>query len=87
MTPVPSLTREVGAARTLADEALAPQGIGGRPGRYIPHVTLLRHAGSLETDGLPDVRLDWSYNQLELIHSITDGRGARYVPLARSGSA
>ncbi len=71
--------------RRLWDE-LAPRGIGGRPGRYIPHVTLLRRAHSLETDGLPDIRLDWSYNQLELIHSITDARGARYVTLARSGS-
>lgn len=72
--------------RRLWDE-LSSRGIGGGPGRYIPHVTLLRRAHSLETDGLPDIRLDWSYNQLELIHSITDDRGARYVTLARSGTS
>lgn len=72
--------------RRLWDE-LGPRGFGDGPARYIPHVTLLRRARSLATGRLPDIRLDWSYNQLELIHSITDDRGARYVTLARSGTA
>ncbi|MFY0989030.1 RNA 2',3'-cyclic phosphodiesterase [Halomonas sp. C05BenzN] len=67
-------------------DGLEHRGLTGRPDSFVPHITLLRRADTLETDGLPDVRLDWTYNQLELIHSITDDRGARYVSLARSGT-
>ena len=39
---------------------------------------------SLEADDLPDVDLEWTYNQVTLIHSINDGQAVRYAPLARS---
>lgn len=59
-----------------------------RPERFIPHITLLRRAETLDTCCLPDFRLEWSYNRLSLIHSdahsIQDASGARYVTLARS---
>lgn len=56
----------------------------GRPSRFVPHVTLLRRARRLDCRDLPDICLEWSYHHIELIHSIVDDRGARYVPLARS---
>lgn len=64
----------------------------GRPERFIPHITLLRGAQTLDTSGLPDIRLEWSYNRLSLIHSTIDSpvhstqeaSGARYVTLAKS---
>ena len=67
----------------LWDE-LESQGLKGRPSRYVPHVTLLRRAERLETEGLPVSALTWRYNRFELIQSITDARGSRYVSLARS---
>ena len=65
-------------------ERLEARGIPGRPSRFIPHVTLLRRAERLEADDLPDVDLEWTYNQVTLIHSINDGQAVRYAPLARS---
>lgn len=59
-------------------------GLAGRPSRFVPHVTLLRRASRLEVRGLPDVDLEWAYTRFELVHSITDRRGARYRSLARS---
>ncbi|KAA0010737.1 RNA 2',3'-cyclic phosphodiesterase [Billgrantia pellis] len=59
-------------------------GLGGRPARFVPHVTLLRRAATFERQGLPDVALAWSYNQIALIQSIIDDRGARYQALAES---
>lgn len=67
----------------LWDE-LKSQGLKGRPSRYVPHVTLLRRAERLETAGLPTPALTWRYNRLELVQSITDARGSRYVSLAHS---
>lgn len=65
-------------------ERLEAHGLPGRPSRFIPHVTLLRGAERLEADDLPDVDLEWPYNQVTLIHSINDGQPVRYAPLARS---
>lgn len=65
-------------------DTLEAQGLGPRPARFIPHVTLLRRADSLSLDALPRTNLSWAYNQLTLIHSITDARGARYRTLATS---
>ncbi|MCG6656641.1 RNA 2',3'-cyclic phosphodiesterase [Halomonas campisalis] len=59
----------------------------GRPTRFVPHVTLLRRARRLATEVLPDIRLDWAYHQIELIHSSVDRHGARYASLARSRSS
>ncbi len=59
-------------------------GITGRPSRYVPHVTLLRRAERLETEGLSVPALTWRYHRLELIQSITDARGSHYVSLAHS---
>jgi 2'-5' RNA ligase len=59
-------------------------GLGTRPTRFIPHVTLLRRAVTLQLQGLPSVDLTWSYNQFELIRSVTDERGAHYRTLAVS---
>ncbi len=67
----------------LWDE-LEGQGLKGRPSRYVPHVTLLRRAERLETEGLPVPALTWRYDRLELIQSITDHRGSRYASLACS---
>lgn len=63
---------------------LEAQGLGSRPARFIPHVTLLRRADSLDLAPLPRTELSWAYNQVTLIHSIRDARGARYRILAAS---
>lgn len=63
---------------------LEPLGLGMRPARYTPHITLLRRATTLRLEGLPPVDLTLAYNQLELIQSIIDERGARYRTLATS---
>lgn len=65
---------------------LEPLGFGTCPARFVPHVTLLRRAASLHLEDLPSIDLSWSYNQLELIESITDERGGRYRSLAVSQS-
>ncbi|WP_302139962.1 RNA 2',3'-cyclic phosphodiesterase [Halomonas alkalicola] len=64
--------------------ALEGRGLTGRPARYVPHVTLLRRAERLEADDLPDMDLEWTYNQVALIHSINDGQAVRYAPLAHT---
>lgn len=63
---------------------LETRGLGERPARFVPHVTLLRRARHFDTAGLPDIRLDWAYNRLELIRSIPGERRPRYVSLAQS---
>ncbi len=63
---------------------LEAHGLAGRPTRFIPHVTLLRRAASLDTGSFPEVDLSWPYRQLELIQSFTDKCGARYRTLAVS---
>ncbi|QOR40647.1 RNA 2',3'-cyclic phosphodiesterase [Billgrantia diversa] len=65
---------------------LEPLGFGTRPTQFVPHVTLLRRAATLPLEYLPPIELSWFYNQLELIQSITDERGARYRRLAISQS-
>ncbi|XKH60154.1 RNA 2',3'-cyclic phosphodiesterase [Halomonas sediminis] len=67
-------------------DALESRGIQGRPVDYVPHVTLLRRADSLETTPLPEFELEWHYHRLELVHSVTDNRGACYSTLAHSKS-
>lgn len=67
-------------------DALEARGFGIRPGGFTPHVTLLRRAVSLQLTHLPALDLDWFYNQLELIESFTDARGAHYRTLAVSQS-
>ncbi|MEQ6887146.1 RNA 2',3'-cyclic phosphodiesterase [Halomonas sp. CS7] len=63
---------------------LERQGFTGRPSRFIPHVTLLRRARRLESDGLPLPDLVWPYRQVALLRSFTEQDGARYQTLARS---
>jgi len=80
-TPDPALA----ALHCRLWDELESQGlIKGRPSRYVPHVTLLRRAERLETEGLPVPALTWRYHRLELIQSITDARGSHYVSLAHS---
>lgn len=59
-------------------------GLGTRPTRFIPHVTLLRRASVVDLEHFPSIDLLWSYNQLELIQSRVDERGARYRTMAAS---
>ncbi|MCE9681718.1 RNA 2',3'-cyclic phosphodiesterase [Halomonas alkalisoli] len=65
-------------------QGLEARGLTGRPGRFVPHVTLLRRANTRRLQDLPPIDLAWSYNQLELIQSFTGERGARYRTLAVS---
>ncbi|MFQ3788724.1 RNA 2',3'-cyclic phosphodiesterase [Halomonas sp. A29] len=78
--PDPALERLQG--RVWGD--LESFGLGTRPASFIPHVTLLRHAVTLDLAGFAAIDLAWSYNQLELIESIIDERGAHYRSLAVS---
>ncbi|MEQ6917820.1 RNA 2',3'-cyclic phosphodiesterase [Halomonas aquatica] len=59
-------------------------GFGRRPSRFVPHVTLLRRAPRLETQGLPPIDLSWPYGRLALMRSFTESDRARYETLARS---
>jgi 2'-5' RNA ligase len=63
---------------------LEASGLGAPPARYIPHVTLLRRADTQLLEGLPAMDLAWTYNQIELMRSIIDERGAHYRTLAVS---
>ncbi|EWG98745.1 RNA 2',3'-cyclic phosphodiesterase [Halomonas sp. BC04] len=72
------------ALQSMLWHTLEAHGLAGRPTRFIPHVTLLRRAVSLDTRSFPEVDLSWPYRQLELIQSFTDGCGARYRTLAVS---
>nr|WP_275299073.1 RNA 2',3'-cyclic phosphodiesterase [Halomonas kenyensis] len=65
-------------------DTLEPLGLGPAPARFIPHVTLLRRAARLCLEELPQVKLTWPYQRIELIHSITDENGACYRSLAVS---
>ncbi|MBZ0332432.1 RNA 2',3'-cyclic phosphodiesterase [Halomonas sp. ANAO-440] len=65
-------------------QGLEARGLTGRPGRFVPHVTLLRRAASLDTDCFPESDLGWPYKEVELIQSLTDKHGARYRTLAVS---
>lgn len=65
-------------------DTLEPLGLGARPARYTPHITLLRRAAALQLEDLPSIDLRWSYDRLELIQSTLDERGARYRSLAVS---
>jgi|AntRauTorcE11898_2_1112593.scaffolds.fasta_scaffold45794_2 2'-5' RNA ligase len=78
--PAPSLQR---LHRELW-QGLAALGFAGVPSCYVPHITLLRRAEHLETRDLPAFRIDWPYDQIELIHSVTGPDGSRYTTLARS---
>ncbi|CAM3903304.1 RNA 2',3'-cyclic phosphodiesterase [Vreelandella rituensis] len=80
--PEPELTH----LHQILWNALESRGIHGRPADYVPHVTLLRGADSLDTTPLPEFELEWHYHRLELVHSITDDQGARYTTLAHSNS-
>ncbi|WP_111415174.1 RNA 2',3'-cyclic phosphodiesterase [Billgrantia lactosivorans] len=64
--------------------SLESLGLGERPARFMPHVTLLRRAAVDDLENMPAIDLSWSYNQLELIQSTLDERGARYRRLAVS---
>ncbi|MCE8029836.1 RNA 2',3'-cyclic phosphodiesterase [Halomonas daqingensis] len=63
-------------------DALEARGFGISPGGFTPHVTLLRRAASLDLNGLPAVDLTWSYERVELLHSVVDQRGSHYRSLA-----
>ncbi len=82
-SPDPALARLHAA---LWDE-LAAFGFNHRPGHFMPHITLLRRARRLETQGLPAVDLAWPYRRLALVRSYTENDGARYATLARSPTA
>ncbi|GHC28471.1 RNA 2',3'-cyclic phosphodiesterase [Aidingimonas halophila] len=53
-------------------------------GHFVPHVTLLRKAPPPDWTTLPDIGLEWRYNQLTLIQSIATECGQQYQPLAQS---
>ncbi|MGM0913707.1 MAG: RNA 2',3'-cyclic phosphodiesterase [Pseudomonadota bacterium] len=65
-------------------DGLEALGHAGRPTRFVPHVTLLRRARHLATDGLPPVDLAWRWRRLTLLRSFTLDDGPRYEVLARS---
>lgn len=65
-------------------QELAALGFEDEPSRYVPHLTLLRRVERLDTWELPAFRIDWPYQQVELIHSVTGPGGSRYTMLARS---
>nr|WP_267957568.1 RNA 2',3'-cyclic phosphodiesterase [Halomonas zhangzhouensis] len=63
---------------------LEANGLGARPARYIPHVTLLRRADSQLLEDLPAMDLAWTYHQIELMRSTINEQGAHYRTLAVS---
>ncbi len=65
-------------------DALEDFGLVGRSAHYLPHVTLLRRAERLDVGGLPPPDLVWGYHRLDLIQSLSNDRGSRYVSLAHS---
>jgi RNA 2',3'-cyclic 3'-phosphodiesterase len=65
---------------------LALHGFKAERRRFLPHVTLMRRVTAPHFTRLPDFRLEWPYAQVELIQSVIDERGARYVSLARSAT-
>jgi len=79
-TPDPALT----ALHEGLWDDLESLGLGGRPARFVPHVTLLRRARRLAIEALPPVELAWPWRRLTLLRSITEQDGPRYEALARS---
>ncbi|APE30831.1 2'-5' RNA ligase [Halomonas aestuarii] len=65
---------------------LEARGFGRGPSHFVPHVTLLRRARRLETQGLPPIDLTWRHGRLALLRSFTENDGARYETLARSST-
>ncbi|WP_163557934.1 RNA 2',3'-cyclic phosphodiesterase [Halomonas sp. NO4] len=68
-------------------EALEPRGFATRPGRFVPHITLLRQAARPDPDTLPAPALSWAYARLDLMRSVSGHRGVRYHCLASSAPA
>ncbi|MEQ5803808.1 RNA 2',3'-cyclic phosphodiesterase [Halomonas sp. H10-9-1] len=79
-TPDPALT----ALQARLWDGLERLGHGGRPSRFMPHVTLLRRSRHLSTEALPPVELAWRWRRLTLLRSFTLDDGPRYEVLARS---
>ncbi|MDY7116184.1 RNA 2',3'-cyclic phosphodiesterase [Halomonas sp. SSL-5] len=79
-TPDPALT----ALQARLWDDLESLGLGGRPSRFVPHVTLLRRARRLALDALPPIALAWPWRRLTLLRSFTEQDGPRYEALARS---
>lgn len=59
-------------------------GFGGRPERFVPHITLLRKAAHPPGPELPHIAMTWVYARVELIQSVITQRGSHYRPLART---
>lgn len=83
----------IGSARpTPALEALQGElwaglealGIGGRPERFVPHITLLRKAARPPGPDLPRIAISWVYTRVELIQSVITQQGSHYRTLART---
>ncbi|WP_163578018.1 RNA 2',3'-cyclic phosphodiesterase [Halomonas faecis] len=69
-------------------KTLEGQGITGRSGRFLPHVTLLRQATKQDSQALPPPPAwRWLYDRIALMQSVTDHRGACYRTLAQSPPA
>lgn len=64
--------------------ALAGEGFTPPDQPFVPHVTLLRRARPPHSEAIPGPSLTWRYNRVTLIHSVPDGAGRRYDPLAHS---
>lgn len=78
-TPTALATLHQQLWQSLAELGLAPP---ERP--FTPHVTLLRGARAPAPGH--DLRLDWHYRQVALVHSAVEGPRRRYVTLARSSA-
>ncbi|MDN3555893.1 RNA 2',3'-cyclic phosphodiesterase [Halomonas maura] len=65
-------------------DGLEELGISGRPERFAPHITLLRHARRPPGPELPRIAMAWDYTRVELIQSVVTQQGSRYRPLART---
>lgn len=74
----------LGTLQTRLWDGLEALGHGGRPTRFVPHVTLLRRARRLSIEALPPVELAWRWRRLTLLRSFTLEDGPRYEVLARS---
>ncbi|TDB01216.1 RNA 2',3'-cyclic phosphodiesterase [Halomonas marinisediminis] len=82
-TPDPAL----GALQAGLWDGLQALGLGVRPARFVPHVTLLRRAAWTAIESLgaqTPVALDWRWQRLTLLRSYTEQDGARYEALAHS---
>ena len=79
-TPDPALA----ALQARLWDGLEALGHGGRPTRFVPHVTLLRRARRLSIEALPPIDLAWRWRRLTLLRSFTLQDGPRYEVVARS---